>query len=88
MLRDLRRAGDRAEAARQAWRIELRNRLHAGKPLTVLEHTALACLLRTGVAQSILDDGGRGELAAMLAGSWLHLTGRSVPPGRLAGRLP
>ncbi len=71
-----------------AWFVRIRDRQDAGEPLTVMEHTALAYVVRSGSPGG--SSGGRipREFGAVLAKSWLHLAGRPVRVQGFTARLP
>ncbi len=75
VLRHLSQSGATISSEISVWVTRVRERQGGGDRLTILEHTALAYLMRCGV----LDRGRdlaplRHEARAALADSWLHLT--------------
>jgi hypothetical protein len=79
-----------AEAARQvqAWITRIQNRQNEGEPLTVLEHTAMAYVLRSGFLDFLSNVGPQQKVESVLAKSWLHMTGKRLDSKSLTGRLP
>lgn len=73
----------------QAWAAAIEQRCRPGQaPLTVLEHTAVGYILRSGFFDEPADHSLRSGLERSLERSWAQLTGRPPQPGEASGRLP
>lgn len=82
-------AGD-AKAAAQAhsWTTWLQSHQHAGNSLTVLEHTVVAYILRSGFLKGFPESRCHLDVESVLRTSWLHLAEKGVEIRHLTGRLP
>lgn len=73
----------------QAWARAIEERSRSGQPpLTVLEHTAVSFIVRSGFFEEGVDEALKVGLEQSLVRSWAHLTGRAPAPGETWGRLP
>lgn len=72
-----------------AWVEAIDQRSQGGRaPLSVLEHTAVGYVLRSGFFDAGEDGAIEARLQRSLERSWTHLTGRAPAPGETSGRLP
>jgi hypothetical protein len=81
----------RAKAAADVhtWIIQLQERQIGGYQLTVLEHTALTYILRSGFLSHHTDQDTRYQaVVSTLAHSWHHLTGQAIESRDVTNRLP
>src|SRR4051812_22207854 len=84
-------SGGEAEAVADVylWIVQVQQRQSQGDPLTILEHTALAYMLRRGDLRWYPEPDILHRMAKVaLAKSWLHLTRKPVESDSLADRLP
>jgi hypothetical protein len=72
----------------EKWIARVRDRQEGGEPLTVLEHTAMAYVARSGFLDSPSDARPNRTIESVLAKSWLNLTGKLPERRNLTGRLP
>jgi hypothetical protein len=87
-LRQVVTGGTEAAIQVQKWIARVRDRQEEGKPLTVLEHIALAHVARSGFLDFPSDAQPNQTIESVLAKSWLHLTGKLRERRSLTGRLP
>jgi hypothetical protein len=87
-LRRVLTGGAEAVIQVQGWITRIETRQNEGEPLTVLEHTAMAYVVRSGFLDSPSSAQLHRKAESVLAKSWLHLTGRRRERQSLTGRLP
>jgi hypothetical protein len=80
--------GAEATAEVRAWTTWLQSHQHGGNSLTVLEHTVVAYILRSGFLNRFPESRCHLDVESVLRTSWLHLTEKRVEIQNLTGRLP
>ena len=88
MLRRVLTGGAEATTQVQAWIIRIEDRQDGGEPLTVLEHTAMAYMVRSGFLDLPSNAQLHRTVESVLAKSWLCLTNKHLEGQSLSGRLP
>jgi hypothetical protein len=80
--------GPRAAAEVYRWYNKIREHQSDGRHLTVLEHTALSVILKSGFLDNFPDGDVRAGLERTLIQSWIDLAGPDPGLDRLNQRLP